>query len=263
MAATHERRAGASAIATHAAADLRPVRDLGRPGLAARPHRACRCVLKGILTAEDAGLAVEHGVDGDRSCPTTAAASSTAWSPACDALPEVVAAVGGRVPGAVRRRRPPRHGRLRRPRPRRRAPCCVGRPVLWALAADGADRRGRAARPAAPRSWRTRWRWPGGRVCDLASTPAAVGPDGRAVIADVGLVLAKEALHASVCDPVAASMNFLNEVAGRFPDAISLAAGPPVRGVLRHRRHRPATCRLYLDAPGASGHQPDAGARRC
>jgi (S)-3,5-dihydroxyphenylglycine transaminase len=39
--------------------------------------------------------------------------------------------------------------------------------------------------------------------------------------------LSREALHVSVSDPVSASMNFLNEVAGRFPDAISLAAGRP------------------------------------
>jgi (S)-3,5-dihydroxyphenylglycine transaminase len=39
--------------------------------------------------------------------------------------------------------------------------------------------------------------------------------------------LKREALHASVTDPMSASMNFLNEVAGRFPDAISLAAGRP------------------------------------
>ncbi len=39
--------------------------------------------------------------------------------------------------------------------------------------------------------------------------------------------LAREALHTSVTDPVSASMNFLNEVAIRFPDAISLAAGRP------------------------------------
>jgi (S)-3,5-dihydroxyphenylglycine transaminase len=32
-------------------------------------------------------------------------------------------------------------------------------------------------------------------------------------------------LHVSVWDPVATSMNFLNEVAARYPDAISLAAG--------------------------------------
>lgn len=42
--------------------------------------------------------------------------------------------------------------------------------------------------------------------------------------------LRKESLHASVADPVAASMNFLNEIAGRFPDAISLAAGRPYEG---------------------------------
>jgi (S)-3,5-dihydroxyphenylglycine transaminase len=39
--------------------------------------------------------------------------------------------------------------------------------------------------------------------------------------------LKRDELHASVCDPVAASMNFLNEVASRYPDAIALAAGRP------------------------------------
>jgi len=39
--------------------------------------------------------------------------------------------------------------------------------------------------------------------------------------------LPRESLHTSVTDPVAASMNFLNEVASRFPAAISLAAGRP------------------------------------
>ena len=39
--------------------------------------------------------------------------------------------------------------------------------------------------------------------------------------------IARETLHTSVTDPVAASMNFLNEVASRFPAAISLAAGRP------------------------------------
>jgi (S)-3,5-dihydroxyphenylglycine transaminase len=42
--------------------------------------------------------------------------------------------------------------------------------------------------------------------------------------------LAKQALHASVSDPEAGSMNFLNEIAVRFPDAISLAAGRPFDG---------------------------------
>ncbi len=39
--------------------------------------------------------------------------------------------------------------------------------------------------------------------------------------------LVREALHTSVTDPVSASMNFLNEVASRFPAAVSLAAGRP------------------------------------
>ena len=42
--------------------------------------------------------------------------------------------------------------------------------------------------------------------------------------------LARSALHVSVHDPVAASMTFLNEIAGRFPQAISLAAGRPYDG---------------------------------
>jgi (S)-3,5-dihydroxyphenylglycine transaminase len=42
--------------------------------------------------------------------------------------------------------------------------------------------------------------------------------------------LSRDELHVSVSDPVATSMNFLNEIAGRYPDAISLAAGRPYDG---------------------------------
>lgn len=42
--------------------------------------------------------------------------------------------------------------------------------------------------------------------------------------------LSRADLHVSVSDPAATSMNFLNEVAGRFPNAISLAAGRPYDG---------------------------------
>jgi (S)-3,5-dihydroxyphenylglycine transaminase len=44
------------------------------------------------------------------------------------------------------------------------------------------------------------------------------------------LEISRSTLHVSVSDPVSASMNFLNEVAGRFPDAIALAAGRPFDG---------------------------------
>src|SRR3954470_24899339 len=39
--------------------------------------------------------------------------------------------------------------------------------------------------------------------------------------------LSTDRLHAALRDPALASMNFLNEVAGRFPEAVSLAAGRP------------------------------------
>ena len=42
--------------------------------------------------------------------------------------------------------------------------------------------------------------------------------------------IARADLHVSVSDPVATSMTFLNEVAGRYPRAISLAAGRPYDG---------------------------------
>jgi (S)-3,5-dihydroxyphenylglycine transaminase len=55
--------------------------------------------------------------------------------------------------------------------------------------------------------------------------------------------LARSALHVSVYDPVAASMTFLNEIAGRFPRAISLAAGRPYDGF-----YDPADVSRYLSA---------------
>ncbi|MFG1666917.1 PLP-dependent aminotransferase family protein [Streptomyces sp. Y7] len=43
-------------------------------------------------------------------------------------------------------------------------------------------------------------------------------------------VLALAELHGSLSDPVLDAMNFLNEVVGRFPDAISFAPGRPTEG---------------------------------
>ena len=47
----------------------------------------------------------------------------------------------------------------------------------------------------------------------------AEGPKSR------GMELA--ALNAALDDPLLESMNFLNQVANRYPDAVSLAAGRP------------------------------------
>ena len=100
-----------------------------------RSVSALPLVLKGILAAEDARLAVDHGVDavvvsnhGGRVLDGSMAT--------LDVLPEVVEAVAGRVEvwmdGGVRRgsdvfKALALGARL----------VLVGRPVLWALAADG------------------------------------------------------------------------------------------------------------------------------
>ncbi len=94
-------------------------------------------VVKGIMTAEDARLAVDHGVDGivvsnhgGRQLDSTLGT--------LDALPEVVAAVKGRVAVLM-------DGGIRRGTDVLKAialganAVLVGRPVLWGLALGGAD----------------------------------------------------------------------------------------------------------------------------
>jgi (S)-3,5-dihydroxyphenylglycine transaminase len=67
--------------------------------------------------------------------------------------------------------------------------------------------------------------------------------------------IARDSLHASVSDPVATSMNFLNEVASQFPQAISLAAGRPFEGFysvedIEHYLHS------YVGYLAGRGHTP-------
>ncbi len=94
-------------------------------------------IVKGILRAEDAVIAAEHGVSavvvsnhGGRQLDTVVSGA--------DALPEVVAAVGDRVDVLV-------DGGIRRGTDVIKAlalgarAVMVGRPVLWGLAVDGAD----------------------------------------------------------------------------------------------------------------------------
>jgi (S)-3,5-dihydroxyphenylglycine transaminase len=64
--------------------------------------------------------------------------------------------------------------------------------------------------------------------------------------------LIREELHASVTDPVSTSMNFLNEIAGRFPDAISLAAGRPYEGFF-DRADLPRYLEAYARHLGSRG----------
>ena len=59
---------------------------------------------------------------------------------------------------------------------------------------------------------------------DLSSSPVDLGEAAPRVQLDA------TRLHASVSDPALTSMTLLNEIAGRYPDAVSFAAGRPYEG---------------------------------
>lgn len=94
-----------------------------------------KLILKGLETAEDARLAVEHGVDGIVVSNHGARAVESGRG-TLDALPEVIDAVGGRMPVLI-------DGGFRRGTDIFKAlalgatAVCIGRPYLWALGAFG------------------------------------------------------------------------------------------------------------------------------
>src|SRR6185295_6330612 len=94
-----------------------------------------KVVLKGIVTAEDARLAVEHGVDGVIVSNHGGRGEESGRS-TIESLPEVVDAIGGRMPILI-------DSGFRRGTDVFKALAlgaqgiCIGRPYLWGLAAFG------------------------------------------------------------------------------------------------------------------------------
>jgi isopentenyl diphosphate isomerase/L-lactate dehydrogenase-like FMN-dependent dehydrogenase len=102
-----------------------------------RTETSMKLVVKGILTHEDARLCVEHGVDGIVVSNHGGRAEDSGRA-SIEALPEVVAAVKGRIPILV-------DSGFRRGSDIFKAlalgasAVCIGRPYLWGLAAFGQD----------------------------------------------------------------------------------------------------------------------------
>jgi isopentenyl diphosphate isomerase/L-lactate dehydrogenase-like FMN-dependent dehydrogenase len=94
-------------------------------------------ILKGILTAEDAAIAVQHGVNGII-VSNHGGRQLDSVSPGIEALPEVAEAVGGRcelyLDGGIRRGTDVLKALALGARA-----VLVGRPTLWGLAVNGAD----------------------------------------------------------------------------------------------------------------------------
>jgi 4-hydroxymandelate oxidase len=102
-----------------------------------RPQTKLPIVMKGILTAEDAKLAVENGVSAII-VSNHGARTLDGMGGTLDALPEVVEAVNGRVPvlvdGGIRR-----GGDVIKALALGAKAILIGRPFLWGLAAFGQD----------------------------------------------------------------------------------------------------------------------------
>ena len=139
--ATPERRLGNRGVWTDI--DLSGVENTRASGLTwdfverLKSATSMQVVLKGIVTAEDAALCLQHGVDGiivsNHGGRSEASGRSTVES-----LPEIVAAVGGRIPVLV-------DGGFRRGTDIFKAlalgadAVCVGRPYVWGLGAFGQE----------------------------------------------------------------------------------------------------------------------------
>ena len=100
-----------------------------------RRHCSMKIVLKGIMTAEDAKLAVQFGVDGII-VSNHGGRQLESDMGTIEALPEVVAAINGQMPVLI-------DGGIRRGTDIFKAlalgatACCIGRPFCYGLAVDG------------------------------------------------------------------------------------------------------------------------------
>ncbi|MEU1055278.1 aminotransferase class I/II-fold pyridoxal phosphate-dependent enzyme [Streptomyces sp. NPDC005876] len=205
-------------------------------------------LVAGVRTAADAVRAVDAGADGlvtDR----------------LEALPVVAAATTGGRPVLL-------EGGVRRGADVLTAlasgadAVLLGRPVLDALLSGGeagvaAALTGLAGELAAAMAFTGTPTVTEARpsVLRTAPRPVTVTPPPTAAPASPDRPLRRADLHASVSDPVLDTMNFLNEITHRYPDAISFAPGRPYDGFFETERIF-TYVRGYLDHLAAQGRTP-------
>lgn len=220
-------------------------------------------LLKGITTAEDATRALSTGADG-LVVSNHGGRQLDGGYASLDVLAEVASAVDGRCPVLL-------DGGVRRGTDVLSAlalgadAVLVGRPVLHGLAVAGqtgvtdvfdilvgefedallltgtrsaADAGSAVLEPGA----------------STAPPPRAAAPAEQPF---TPVELRKEELHASVSDPVLDTMNFLNEVTIRYPEAVSFAPGRPYEGFFDTEQLF-THLRRYLDHLAEQGDTPAA-----
>ncbi|WP_223778148.1 aminotransferase class I/II-fold pyridoxal phosphate-dependent enzyme [Streptomyces sp. 135] len=198
-------------------------------------------LVKGILAPDDARRALAAGVDGI--VVSNHGGRQLDGAPATlDVLPEIAAAVAGACPLLV-------DGGVRRGTDVLAAlalgadAVLIGRPVLHGLAVAGdrgvedvlalvTEELTEAMALTGTGSVREAGPELVGRS-EVVGGPELVGGHAvpaRTVHGPGPSVLRREDLHGSVSDPVLDTMNFLNEITTRYPDAVSFAPGRPYDG---------------------------------
>ncbi|AVV47767.1 aminotransferase [Streptomyces sp. P3] len=221
-------------------------------------------LVKGILTAEDARLALAAGVDGI--VVSNHGGRQLDGAPATlEMLPEIAQTVAGARPLLL-------DGGVRRGADVLAAlglgadAVLLGRPVLHGLAVNGAQGvehlLGLVAEELTEAMTLT------GTASVAAAGPELVAeadPWGRpAALRRPGPTrqdrsagdLRRDELHGSVTDPVLDTMNFLNEVTQRYPEAISFAPGRPYAGFFETEQIF-TYLRRYLDHLAEGGASPE------
>ncbi|GGZ25493.1 aminotransferase class I/II-fold pyridoxal phosphate-dependent enzyme [Streptomyces poonensis] len=229
-------------------------------------------LVKGVMTAEDAALAVAAGVNGVV-VSNHGGRQLDGVRPTLEALGEVASTVDGRcallLDGGVRR-----GADVLTALALGADAVLLGRPVLHGLAVAGQEGvaqvldlvvdelteamtlTGTATVAAADASLLTA---PGGPVAAArapASAPGALPVSGSPTPVSGEAELRREQLHSSVSDPVLDTMTFLNEITGRFPEAVSFAPGRPYEGFFDTEEIF-GHIRRYVDHMAAGGATPD------